>query len=158
HRLDGAYGVAHHLRLVLAREIARDLVVVAMAFDLVAGILNGLDRVGKALRDGTAGDEGGLHPLFLQDAQQATDRVVRAVLSLAPALIVEDAVLVRLHVLAALKIEGEHHGGPLAMRPADEVIVMIFLEHRMPRDLPTRPDPGSVAELSPYHATVAPPA
>src|SRR4029077_13814841 len=70
--------------------------------------------------------------LFLQDPQQPVDRMVRAVLALAPHLVIENAVLVRLHVLAALEIEGQENGGALAARPTDQMVVVVFLEHGVP--------------------------
>jgi hypothetical protein len=88
-----------------------------------------LDGFRKTLRDGAAGQEGRLDVLFLENPQQPVDRVVRAVFALAPHLVVQDAVLVRLHVLAALEIEGQEDRGALAARPADQMVVVIFLEH-----------------------------
>ena len=63
------------------------------------------------------------------------DRVVRAVFALAPHFVVEDAVLVRLDVLAALEIEGQKDRGALAVGPADEMVVVIFLEHGWPSNI-----------------------
>jgi hypothetical protein len=54
---------------------------------------------------------------------------VRAVFALAPHLVIQDAVLVRLDVLAALEVEGKKHAGALAFGPADEIVVVVFLEH-----------------------------
>src|SRR5262249_1296439 len=88
----------------------------------------------EALRDRAASQEGRLDVLFLQDPQQPIDRVVGAILALAPHLIIEDAVLVRLDVLAALEIEGQEYTGPVGLRPADEMVVMIFLQHAVPPD------------------------
>src|SRR5437763_12791515 len=44
---------------------------------------------------------------FLQNPQQPINRVMRPVFALAPHLVIEDAVLVRLDVLAALEVEGQ---------------------------------------------------
>ena len=55
--------------------------------------------------------------------------MVRAVFPLAPHLVIQNAVLVRLHVLAALEIEGQKNGGALAARPTDQMVVVVFLEH-----------------------------
>src|SRR4029079_5466252 len=75
------------------------------------------------------GQEGRLDVLFFQDAQQPVDRVVGTVLALAPHFVVEDAVLVRLDVLNALKVKGQENRCALAARPADEVVVVVFLDH-----------------------------
>src|SRR5262249_15067299 len=60
---------------------------------------------------------------------QAVDRVVGAVFALAPHFVVEESVLVRLHILAALEVESQEYRGAFAARPADEMVVVIFLEH-----------------------------
>ena len=139
----------HDRVFLVARQVAGDLVIVAVALDHVAAGEDRLHGLGEALGDRAAGNEGRLDVLLLEDAQQAVDRMVRAVLALAPHLVIEDAVLVRLDVLAALEIESEEHGGALAARPADQVVVMIFLEHGSPvgwrgrqRILESRAPPG----------------
>src|SRR4051794_8287499 len=127
--LDHGDGPLHHRVLLIAWQVARDLVVIAMAFHYMAVVEDRLYRFREALGDRAAGQEGRLDVLFLQDAQQPVDRVVRAVFALAPHLVIQNAVLVRLDVLAALEVEGQKHAGPLALRPADEVVIVIFLEH-----------------------------
>src|SRR5262245_35693959 len=92
----------------------------------------GKDRLncfGKTLGDGPASQERRLDVLFLQNPQQPINGMVRSVFALAPHFVIEDAVLVRLHVLAALEIEGQKDCGSLAARPTDEMIVVVFLEH-----------------------------
>src|SRR5262249_32534711 len=92
----------------------------------------GKDRLncfGKTLGDGTASQERRPNILFLQNPQQPVDGMVRSVFALAPHFVIEDAVLVRLHVLAALEIKGQKDCGSLAARPTDEMIVVVFLEH-----------------------------
>src|SRR5262245_6077809 len=132
--LDHGDGPLHHRVFLIARQVARDLVIVAVAFHHMAVVENRLHRFREALRDRAAGEEGRLYVLFLQDPQQPVDRVVRAILALAPHFVIEKAILVRLDVLAALEIEGQKHAGPLALRPADEVVVMIFFQHAVPPD------------------------
>src|SRR5205085_8223535 len=46
-----------------------------------------------------------------------------------PHFVVENAVLVRLYVLAALEVERQEHRCPLSARPTDEMVIVIFLEH-----------------------------
>ena len=100
----------------------------------MAVVEDGLHSLREALRDGAAGQEGRLDALFLQDPQQPVDCVVGTVFALAPHLVVQNAVLVRLHVLAALEVEGQEHRGPLAARPTDEMVVVVFLEHGLSPD------------------------
>ncbi len=126
--LDHGDGLLHHLVFFIARQVAGNLVIVAMAFDDVAVVEDGLHGFRKALRDRAAGQERRLDVLFLEDSQQPIDRVVRAVFALAPHLVVQNAVLVRFDVFAALEIESEKDRGALAVRPTDQVIVVIFLE------------------------------
>ena len=100
-----------------------------MALDHMPVIENGLDRLRVTLGDCAAGKEGRLDVLLLQNPQKPINRVVRAVLALAPHFIIEDAVLIRLHVLAALEVEGQKHAGPLSAWPTNEMVVVVFLEH-----------------------------
>src|SRR5258706_269662 len=88
-----------------------------------------LDCFGKTLGDGPAGQERRLDVLFLQNPQQPINCMVRSVFALAPHFVIENAVLVRLHVLAALEVEGQKDCGSLAARPTHEMIVVVFLEH-----------------------------
>src|SRR5215475_4831377 len=127
--LDHGDGPLHHGVFLVARQVARDLVIVAVAFHHMAVVEDRLHRFREALRDRAAGQERRLDILFLQDPQQPVDRMVRAVFALAPHLVIENAVLVRLAVLAALEIESQKHAGPLGLRPADEVVIVIFFEH-----------------------------
>jgi hypothetical protein len=78
----------------------------------MAVVEGGLHGLREALRD--AGKESRLDVLFLQNPQQPVDRIVWSVFTLAPHFVIENVVLVRLHVLAALEVEGQKHGGPLA--------------------------------------------
>ena len=115
-----------------------------MALDHMAAIEDGLHRLREALGDGAAGQEGGLDVLFLQNPQQPIDRMVGAVFALAPHFVIEEAVLVRLHVLAALEVEGQKDGGPFPARPTDEMVVMVFLDHGVSlRELERISDPYS---------------
>src|SRR5919109_955565 len=119
----------HHLDFFVAPEVARDLVMIAVTFHHMAMGENRLDRFWKTLGDGSACQECRLDVLFLQNPQQPINGMVWAVFALAPHFIIEDAVVVRLHVFAALEIEGQKYGGTLPARPMDEMIVVIFLEH-----------------------------
>src|SRR3954452_5023030 len=127
--LDHGDRLLHHLIFLIGRQTAGDLVIVAVAFDDMAVIEDSLHRLREALRDRPAGQEGRLDVLFLQNAQQPVDRMVGAVLTLAPHFVVQNAVLIRLHVLAALEIEGQKNRGPLPARPADQMVVVVFLQH-----------------------------
>src|SRR5205807_1640055 len=127
--LDHGDGLLHHLILLIARQVAGDLVIVAVAFHHMAMIKDGLHRLGEALGDRAAGQECGLDVLFLQNPQQSINRVMGTVFTLAPHFVVQNAVLVRLHILAALEIEGQKDRGTLPARPTDEVVVMVFLQH-----------------------------
>src|SRR3954468_11289741 len=130
--LDRGDGLLHYLIFFVARQVAGDLVVVAMALDHMTVIENGLHGLREAVRDGAAGQERRLDVLFLQNPQQPIDRVVRAVFALAPHFVIEDAVLIRLYVLPALEVEGQEDGGAFVVRPTNEVVVMVFLEHAHP--------------------------
>src|SRR5262245_812308 len=88
-----------------------------------------LDCFGKTLGDRPASQKRRPDVLFLQNSQQPINGMVRSVFALAPHFVIEDAVLVRLHVLAALEVEGQKDCGSLAARPTDEMIVVVFLEH-----------------------------
>src|SRR5262249_132083 len=127
--LDHGDGLLHHLIFLAARQITGDIGLVAVAFQEMARVENGLDRLREGLGNGTAGQKGGLDVFFLENSQQSINGVVGTVLALTPHLVVQNAVLVRLHVLAALEIKGEKNGCPLAARPADEMVVVVFLEH-----------------------------
>src|SRR5262245_41981336 len=134
--LDHGDGFLHHLVFLAARQVARDLVIVAMAFDHMAVVEDGLHRLRETLGDRPASQERRLDVLFFQYSQQPVDRMMRAVLTLAPHLVIQDAVLVRLHVLAALEIEGQKDRGALAARPTNQMVVMVFLEHGVPLKWP----------------------
>src|SRR5215510_2921532 len=124
----GEYG-PHHAIYRLLRILKEELVIVAVPFPHLAVGKNRLDGLRKTLDDRPAGQERRLDVLFLQNPQQPIDCMVRTVFTLAPHFVVENAVLVRLHVLAALEIEGQKDRGPLSARPMDEMVVVIFLEH-----------------------------
>ena len=141
----------HHLEFFVALEVARDLVIVAVTFHHMAVGEDCLDRFRKTLGDGPARQECRLDVLFLQNPQQPINGMVRAVFALAPHFIVEDAVLVRLHVLAALEIEGQKHGGPLSTRPTDEMVVMVFLEHGRISHVAARMPAASAGEEAILH-------
>src|SRR5215211_5854893 len=66
---------------------------------------------------------------FLQNPQQSINCVVGTIFALAPHFVVQNAVLIRLHVFAALEVEGQKNGGALAARPTNEMVVVVFLEH-----------------------------
>ena len=119
----------HHVGFFLTLEVSRDLVIVAVPFHHMAVGKNRLNGLRKTLDDRPAGQERRLDVLFFQNPQQPIDCMVRTVFTLAPHFVVENAVLVRLHVLAALEIERQKDRGPLSARPMDEMVVMIFLEH-----------------------------
>src|SRR5262245_32468040 len=120
----------HHLGFLIARQVARYLVIVSVAFHHMAMGKDRLDCFRKSLRDCPASQERRLDILFLQNPQQPINCMVRTVFALAPHFVVENAVLIRLYVLAALEVEGQKHRRPLSVRPTDEMVVMIFLEHR----------------------------
>src|SRR5205823_6738911 len=61
--------------------------------------------------------------------QQPINCMVRTVFALTPHFVVENAVLVRFYVLAALEVERQEHRCPLSARPTDEMVIVIFLEH-----------------------------
>src|ERR1700728_3242598 len=103
---DHVEGLSHHLPFLLAGEVARDLMVIAVTGDLVAAADDGLDRVREPLGDRAAGEKSRLDLLFLEDPQDAPDRRVRPVLALGIFLVVARSVGQRPHVLAALEIEG----------------------------------------------------
>src|SRR5689334_3358601 len=90
--------------LFLAREIARDLVVIAVAGHLVAALGDRRQRLGKSLGDPAAGHEGCLYFRLIENAEDAPNTGVRSVFALCVFFVVDLAVLVRLYVLAALKI------------------------------------------------------
>src|SRR5262249_32400575 len=127
--LDHGDRLLHHLGFVVARQVARDLVVVSVPFHHMTVGKDRLDRFGETLRDGPAGQERRLDVLFLQNPQQPINGMMRAVFALAPHLVILDAVLIRLHVFAALEIEGQKNRGSLSARPTDEMVVVIFLKH-----------------------------
>src|SRR4029077_6951088 len=95
----------------------------------VAVVEDGLHGLRESLGNGAAGQESLLDVLFLEDAQDPINGVVRPVFALAPHLVIEDAVLVWLDILAALEIERQEDASPLAVRPADKMVVMVLLEH-----------------------------
>jgi hypothetical protein len=127
--LDRGDGLLHHRIFFVALQIAGDLVVVTMALDHMAVVENGLHGLREPIGNGAAGQEGGLDVLFLQNAQQPIDRVVRTVFTLAPHFVIEDAVLIRFHVLSTLEVEGQEDAGSLVVRPTNKVVVVVFLEH-----------------------------
>src|SRR5439155_15323532 len=108
-------GLLHHLGLLLAGQVASDLVIVSVAFHHMTVVEDRLDGFGKALGDRAAGQEGRLYILLLQDPQQPIDRVVRPIFALAPHFVIEKSVLIRLDILAALKIESQKDRGALSM-------------------------------------------
>src|ERR1043165_8999588 len=61
--LDHGDGLLHHLIFFVARQVAGDLVIVAMALDHMAMIEDGLHGFREALGDGAAGEERGLDTL-----------------------------------------------------------------------------------------------
>jgi len=99
------------------------------AFHHMAVVQDGLHRVGEPLGDSAAGEKGRLDVLFAQDPQQPIYCVVGTVFALTPHFVIQNAVLIRLDVLAALEVEGQKDGGPLPTRPADEMVIVVFLEH-----------------------------
>src|SRR5580704_6782396 len=68
--------------LLLARELARYLVVIAMTGNLMAVCDNRLHRIRITLGNGAAGEEASLDALLVENAQNAPNRGVRAVLAL----------------------------------------------------------------------------
>jgi len=81
--LDRGDGFLHHLIFLIARQVARDLVIVAVAFDHMAVVEDGLHGLREALRDCPAGKESRLDVLFLQNPQQPVDRMVWSVFTMA---------------------------------------------------------------------------
>ncbi len=71
---DHVGGPAHHVVFLIAREIARDLVVIAMTGDLVTIGDDRLDGFRITLGDAAAGDERRLDAFLLENAQNAPHR------------------------------------------------------------------------------------
>src|SRR6266498_3828931 len=103
--IDHFYCIAHNLALFVLGEVARDLVMVAVAGDLVTSLRDGLDRFGIAFSNGAAGEKRPLHAGLVQDAKNSPDTRLGAVFALGPFLVVDFSVFVRLHVLTTLKVK-----------------------------------------------------
>ena len=119
----------HHPGFLVAWQVSRDLVIISVALHHMAVGKDRLDCFWKTLRDGSASQERRLNVFFLQNPQQPINCMVRTVFALAPHFVIENAVLIGLHVLAALEIEGQRNRGPLSARPTDKMVVVVFLEH-----------------------------
>jgi len=100
-----------------------------VAFHHMAVVQDGLHSVGEPLGDSAAGEKCCLDLLFAQDPQQPIYCVVGTVFALTPHFVVQNAVLIRLDVLAALEVEGQKDGGPLPARPANEMVIVVFPEN-----------------------------
>jgi hypothetical protein len=59
--------------------------------------------------------------------------MVRAVFALAPIFVIEDTILVRLDIFAALEIEGQKYTRAFTVGPTDQMIVVVFLEMSVSR-------------------------
>src|ERR1700722_3227953 len=79
---DHVDGLFLDLSLLLARELTRHLVVIAVAGDLVAVCDDRLHRIRITLGNCAAGEEAGLDALLIENAQNPPNRGVRAVLAL----------------------------------------------------------------------------
>src|ERR1700733_9148580 len=122
-------GLILDLSLLLARELTRYLVVIAVAGDLVAVGDDRFHRIRITLGDCAAGKEASLDALFVENAQNAPNRGVRPVLALGIFLVVERAVFKRPHILAPLEVEGQTHRHTGLVGPREAPFVMIFLKH-----------------------------
>src|SRR5437764_2153342 len=91
--LDHGNRLLHDLGFLIARQVARDLVIVAVALHHVTLRKDRLDCLGKALRDRPARQECRLDVFFLQNSQQPINCMVRTVFALTPHFVVENAVL-----------------------------------------------------------------
>ncbi len=119
----------HHIPFLLAGQVTGRFVVITMAGDLVSPIDDGFHRLRKTLGDAAAGVEGDLDLLFLEDAQNTPDPGMRAILTLGPFLMIHCAVGERAYVLAALKVERQHHGAAIALRPEKLAVVVMVSQH-----------------------------
>src|SRR5262245_61681380 len=116
--LDYLYCLAHDLALFVTGQVARDLMMIPVASDLVASLGDRLDRFRIAFSNATAGEKRRLHPSLVQDSKNSPDPGLGTVFTLGPFLVVDLSVFVRLHVLATLKVKREHDGHPISIRPA----------------------------------------
>src|SRR5262245_26115130 len=132
--LDHVDRAAHHVVLLIAREVAGDLVMVAVPRHFVPAGDDRLHGFRIALGDAPAGQERRLHALLFEDTQDAPHAGIRPVLGLGVFLVIHAAVRQRPHVFAALEIERERDRDPPVVRPEHAVVRMIFLQHYYLRD------------------------
>src|SRR5581483_11567050 len=98
-------GPLDHVALFVLAEIARHLVMVAVAGHFVSLRDNRRHRLRVSFRDAAAGEKRRLHFVSSEDTEDSVDPGVGTVLALGVFFVVDPAVFVRLHVFPALKIE-----------------------------------------------------
>src|SRR5215207_7517240 len=107
----------HHIRFLLAGQLTGTFMVITMACDFMALRDNGFYRFRVTFRDAATGVEGDLDLLFLKNAENAPDAGMRTIFALGPLLIIERSVGERAHVLPALEIQCQDHGGADILGP-----------------------------------------
>src|SRR5581483_5243310 len=122
-------GAADAVLFFLAREIARDLMMVAVAGDFVAALDDRFHRLGISFRDAAAGKKGRLDADFVEHAQDAPDAGLGSVLAFRVILVVQFSVGSRPHRLAALKIERDGDRDAIFVGPRNRSLGMILADH-----------------------------
>jgi hypothetical protein len=93
------------------------------------GSNNRFHRFGITLGNCPTGEEGRLHALVFKDTKDAPDASLRPIFGLGIFLMVAGSVRQRMHILAALEIEGQRYRDAGAVRPSKLAIVMKIIGH-----------------------------
>jgi hypothetical protein len=124
-------------------------VVIAVAGHFVAALGDRRQRLGISLGDAAAGHEGRLDLRLVEDAEDAPDAGVRAVFTLRVFFMIDLAVLIRLHVLAALEVESQRDRETCAVGPENFSLRMMLGQHAKRPPLERCGIPTASIQLSP---------
>src|SRR5687767_6457572 len=119
----------HHIPFLLAGQLTGAFVMIAMACDFMPLRDDGLYRFRITFGDTATGIEGDLDLLLLENAENAPDAGVRPIFALGPFLIIERSIRKRAHVLPALEIQCQDHGGADILGPEKFAVVMVIPQH-----------------------------